>query len=83
MKQAQTAFILIAAVAAVALIAGLAPPALQRTVTEAMIKLVAVAGLFVFVGNSGVFSFGHVAFMAIGGYVSAILTLTPARNLRS
>ena len=62
------------------LVATLAPPAMQRTVTEALIKLIVVVGLFIFVGNSGVFSFGHVAFMAIGGYISAILTLSPARK---
>lgn len=76
----QTALILILALVAVALCASVAPPALQRTVVEAMIKLIVVVGLFIFVGQSGVFSFGHVAFMAIGGYMSAILTLAPARK---
>lgn len=76
----QTAAILIAALLAVTLVATLFPPALQRTVTEAMIKLAVVVGLFIFVGNSGVFSFGHVAFMAVGGYLSAILTLPPMRK---
>jgi branched-chain amino acid transport system permease protein len=76
----QTAAILILILLAVALIATATPPAMQRTIVEAMIKLVVVVGLFVFVGHSGVFSFGHVAFMAIGGYMSAILTLAPARK---
>jgi branched-chain amino acid transport system permease protein len=39
---------------------------------------VAVVGLYVFVGNSGVLSFGNVAFMAMGAYVSALLTMKPA-----
>ncbi len=30
-----------------------------------------------FSGNSGVLSFGHVAFMAIGAYTSALLTIPP------
>jgi branched-chain amino acid transport system permease protein len=76
----QTAAIIIAILLAVVLVATLAPPAMQRTVTEALIKLTVVVGLFIFVGHSGVFSFGHVAFMAIGGYMSAILTLSPARK---
>lgn len=76
----QTAAILILILLAATLLAGMAPPALQRTIIEAMIKLVVVVGLFIFVGHSGVFSFGHVAFMAIGGYMSAILTLSPARK---
>ena len=29
--------------------------------SKALIKLIVVVGLFIFVGNSGVFSFGHVA----------------------
>lgn len=75
-----TAAILIGVLLAVVLVATQFPPALQRTVTEALVMLVVVVGLFVFVGNSGVFSFGHVAFMAIGGYMSAILTLAPVRK---
>lgn len=58
----------------------LGPPALQRTATETLIKLVVVVGMFIFIGNSGVLSFGHVSFMAIGGYVSAILTLPPLKK---
>ncbi len=76
----QTAAILIVILLGVTLAATIAPPAMQRTVVEAMIKLVVVVGLFIFVGHSGVFSFGHVAFMAIGGYMSAVLTLSPARK---
>jgi branched-chain amino acid transport system permease protein len=76
----QSAALLLAIMVAVALVATLAPPALQRTVTEAFIKLTVVIGLYIFVGNSGVFSFGHVGFMAIGGYVSAILTILPAKK---
>jgi branched-chain amino acid transport system permease protein len=63
------------------IIAGLAefaPTIVQRRVTQGLINLVAVVGLYVFVGNSGVLSFGNVAFMAIGAYVSALLTMSPA-----
>jgi branched-chain amino acid transport system permease protein len=80
LRPLQTAAILILILLAVALLATAVPPAMQRTIVEAMIKLVVVVGLFIFVGNSGVFSFGHVAFMAIGGYMSAVLTLSPARK---
>ena len=51
---------------------------MQRRVTQALINLVAVVGLYVFVGNSGVLSFGNVAFMAVGAYVSALLTMKAA-----
>ena len=75
-----TAALLILVTLAVVLISGFAAPAMQRVVVEALIKLTVVVGLFIFVGNSGVFSFGHISFMALGGYISAILTLTPARK---
>ena len=45
--------------------------ALDRTVTEALIRIVYVVGLYIFVGNSGVISFGHTAFMAVGAYATA------------
>lgn len=37
-----------------------------------------VLGLQIFSGNSGVLSFGHTAFMAIGAYTSALLTMSTA-----
>ncbi|MEO1198409.1 MAG: branched-chain amino acid ABC transporter ATP-binding protein/permease [Pseudomonadota bacterium] len=39
------------------------------------IHLIAVIGIGVYTGNTGIVSFGHTAFMAIGAYTSAILTL--------
>jgi branched-chain amino acid transport system permease protein len=44
---------------------------LDRTVTEALIRVVYVVGLYIFVGNSGVVSFGHTAFMMVGAYATA------------
>jgi branched-chain amino acid transport system permease protein len=38
---------------------------------ECLITIVVVVGLYIFIGNSGVVSFGHIAFMAIGAYASA------------
>lgn len=55
--------------------AAFAPTIVQRRITEGLINLIAVVGLYVFAGNSGVLSFGNVAFMAIGAYVSALLTM--------
>lgn len=45
-----------------------------------LVTLVVVVGLYVFVGNSGVLSFGHVSFMSIGAYVAAWLTVPPFRK---
>lgn len=70
--------ILIVIVLALAGAAEFAPTVVQRRITQGLINLVAVVGLYVFVGNSGVLSFGNVAFMAIGAYVSALLTMPAA-----
>jgi branched-chain amino acid transport system permease protein len=58
-----------------------APPVVQRRATYGLIDLIAVVGLYVFVGNSGVLSFGNVAFMAVGAYLSALLTMKSATKL--
>jgi branched-chain amino acid transport system permease protein len=47
------------------------------TAVRMLLTLIVVLGLQIFSGNSGVLSFGHVAFMAIGAYVSALLTIPP------
>jgi branched-chain amino acid transport system permease protein len=56
-------------------VASAAPESYQRTVTSTLINLIVVVGLYVFVGNSGVLSFGHASFMAIGAYASALVTV--------
>lgn len=47
---------------------------LVLTATNFLVMLVGVLGISVFSGNSGIISFGNVAFMAIGAQVSATLT---------
>ena len=48
----------------------------QTTVLMFLLLIVTLA-LQMFSGNSGVLSFGHVAFVAIGAYTSALLTIPP------
>lgn len=67
-----------ALVLAVALIGAGGSSGLSETITETLVTVLVVVGLSVFVGNSGVLSFGHVAFMALGAYVTAWLTISPA-----
>lgn len=43
----------------------------QRVSTEALIRLVFAIGLYVFAGNSGIVSFGHMTFCAVAAYASA------------
>ena len=49
---------------------------LARTITDALIRIVLVVGLYIFIGNSGVLSFGHIAFMLVGAYGTGWLTLS-------
>jgi len=53
---------------------------IQRTVADAFVKVVMVVGLYIFVGNSGVLSFGHASFMTIAAYLSAWLTMLPRQK---
>jgi branched-chain amino acid transport system permease protein len=55
----------------VAIAAAVGSIEISRTVTEALIMLVVVVGLYIFIGNSGVLAFGHVSFMAVGAYAAA------------
>ncbi|MBE2276746.1 MAG: branched-chain amino acid ABC transporter permease [Rhodobacteraceae bacterium] len=49
----------------------------DQTLSRVLCLMIVVVGTYVFVGNSGIVSFGQVAFMAIGAYVTAILTMRP------
>ena len=51
---------------------------LQSTLTNLFINLIAVLAIYMFIGTSGVPSFGHVAFMGIAAHLQALLTLNPA-----
>ena len=51
-----------------------------RVVTVMLISVVLTVALQIFMGNSGLSSFGHVAFMAIGAYSSLWFTLSPAEK---
>jgi branched-chain amino acid transport system permease protein len=50
---------------------------LGTTTLDALIMLTAVVGVYTYSGVTGILSFGHVAFMAIGGYTVMILTIPP------
>ena len=51
---------------------------MQRTVADGLIKLIVVVGIYIFMGNSGVLSFGSIVYMMIGAYAAAWLTLLPS-----
>jgi branched-chain amino acid transport system permease protein len=62
-------------VLAVALLGSNAGAVRQLEFNDALVNAAIVVGLYVFIGNSGVLSFGHMSFVAIGAYLSGILTL--------
>ncbi|MEM8665018.1 MAG: branched-chain amino acid ABC transporter permease [Pseudomonadota bacterium] len=49
----------------------------ERRITLALVNIVAVVGLYIFMGNSGVLTFSAVGFMAVGAYTSALTTMPP------
>ena len=69
---------LIAPAALVAL-AGLIGTLFERSTEiyfiNTLVALVVVVALYLFVGNSGVVSFGHVAFVAVGAWTAGVLTI--------
>lgn len=74
----QTPVILSAFLVAVALLLyWLAPSGLARIWTEILMRVVLVVGLYIFIGNSGIVSFGQTAFSTIGAYATAWLTVNP------
>jgi branched-chain amino acid transport system permease protein len=68
----------LALIGAVALVGATGTPSLEGTVIQILCNLIIVVGLQVFVGNSGVYSFGQLGFATAGAYVAALLTLPAA-----
>ena len=62
-------------IAIAALIGANGTPSLQNTVTLILCNLIVVLGLQVFIGNSGVYSFGQLGLTTAGAYGAAFLTL--------
>jgi len=56
--------------------------AAERLVTVMLIDAIVVLGIQIYVGNTGVLSFGHIGFGAIAGYVFAVFAIAPSEKLR-
>jgi branched-chain amino acid transport system permease protein len=54
------------------------PAAFARLATLYLIYVTGVVGMQIYSGNSGIISFGHAGFMALGAYASALLTIQSA-----
>jgi len=62
---------------AVAAIATSLKQTTQLEFENALVMVAIVVALYVFVGNSGVISFGHVSFVAAGAYLSGLASIEP------
>lgn len=72
---AETVVLLCLIVSVIGLALGSVSPSLTQTVVLSLATIILVVSLYVFVGNSGVFSFGHMALAMVGGYVGAIVSI--------
>src|SRR5262249_5285928 len=75
LRELWTPAVLLALLVLVWFVGAVASPALQQVVTTGFVYLVVVVGLYTFIWLSGVVSFGHLAFMGIGAYVCALVSI--------
>jgi len=54
----------------------------ERLITIALIDAIIVLGMQVFIGNTGILSFGHIGFGAIAGYVFAVSAISPVEKMK-
>ena len=64
-----------ALVVAAALIGTLVSQSSEGYFIDSLVKVSIVVALYVFIGNSGVLSFGHVSFVALGAWVAGVLSV--------
>ncbi len=54
----------------------------ERLVTAMLIDAIMVIGIQIYIGNTGVLSFGHIGFGAIAGYAFAVLAISPEQKAK-
>jgi len=54
----------------------------ERLITTMFINAIMVVGMQIYIGNTGVLSFGHIGFGAIAGYAFAIFAISPAEKAK-
>ncbi len=70
-----TAMISVLLVAGMALVESFGSASSSRTFVMFLVNVMLVVSIQAFIGNSGIVSFGHVAFMGIGAYTTALVTI--------
>jgi branched-chain amino acid transport system permease protein len=69
-----------ALVVAAALLGALVSRSTETYFTDALVKVAIVVALYVFIGNSGVLSFGHISFVAIGAWTAGVMSVPLAEK---
>lgn len=54
----------------------------ERLITTMLIDAIIVIGIQIYVGNTGVLSFGHIGFGAIAGYAFALFAISPGEKAK-
>jgi branched-chain amino acid transport system permease protein len=65
----------IALVGVAALVGTIVSTSTQTYVINALVNVAIVVALYVFIGNSGVLSFGHISFVAVGAWAAGVLSM--------
>jgi branched-chain amino acid transport system permease protein len=65
----------LALVAVAALVGTLVATSTETYVINALVNVTIVVALYVFIGNSGVLSFGHISFVAVGAWAAGVLSM--------
>jgi len=70
----------VALVGVSALLGWVASPSTEVYFVNALVAVSIVVALYVFVGNSGVLSFGHISFVAVGAWAAGVLSVPVAEK---
>jgi branched-chain amino acid transport system permease protein len=65
----------IALVALAALVGTIVSTSTETYVINALVNVAIVLALYIFIGNSGVLSFGHISFVAVGAWAAGVLSM--------
>jgi len=56
--------------------------AAERLMTTMLIDAIIVIGIQIYIGNTGILSFGHIGFGAVAGYAFAVYAVSPEEKLK-
>jgi branched-chain amino acid transport system permease protein len=70
----------LALVGVAGLIGTLVSTSTETYVINALVNVAIVVALYVFIGNSGVLSFGHISFVAVGAWAAGVLSMPVAEK---